>query len=242
MKRQQVRSLILLVTLLLFPIIMNFLSPYLIVNGAFEGVLSGSAIVFIGLFLTSLFTGRLFCGWLCPMGGMNECLLLVNRKRVTSKGLKRTKFIIWGIWLTAIISGFVVASGIVKADFLYMTETGISVDQPVKYVIYYGIIILFATISIIAGRRGSCHAICWISPFMIVGKKLSDAIKLPRLKINASKENCIHCNKCTGVCPMSIDVMQEPDHKITKHDDCILCGMCVDACPKKCLSYQFNNK
>ncbi|HWT74423.1 MAG TPA: 4Fe-4S dicluster domain-containing protein, partial [Mobilitalea sp.] len=84
--------------------------------------------------------------------------------------------------------------------------------------------------------------ICWISPFLIVGKKLADAIRLPRLKVKSSKENCIYCNKCTGACPMSIDVMQEPDPKFSKQDNCILCGMCIDTCPKQCFSYQFTNK
>lgn len=241
MKRQQIRSLIIFVSFLLFPILMNFLSPYLIINGAFEGVLTGSGIMFVFLFLFSMITGRLFCGWLCPMGGLNDILFSVNRKRITAKAMKISKFIIWGIWLMALIGGFIFAGGIKMINMLYMTDTGISVDEPLKYVIYYGVILLFAIISVIAGRRASCHSICWISPFMIIGKKLSDFLRLPRLRVKAEKSNCIHCNKCTGVCPMSIGVMEESDAKFAKNDDCISCGMCLDTCPKKCFTYRWKN-
>ncbi|HWT73231.1 MAG TPA: 4Fe-4S binding protein, partial [Mobilitalea sp.] len=141
MKRQQLRYLCIFISLLLFPIFMNYLSPYLIVNGAFKGILAGSGIVFLVLLLISMFTGRLFCGWLCPMGGLNDCLTQVNRKRITSKAAKRSKFIIWTIWLGAIISGFVFAGGLLKINMFYMTESGVSVDHPLKYFTYYTVIL-----------------------------------------------------------------------------------------------------
>ena len=219
---------------------MNFLSPYLIVNGAFEGVLAGSGIIFLTLFLFSIFSGRGFCGWICPMGGLNELLYKINNRRVTSNGMKLVKFILWGIWCCSILGGFIYSGGIRMIKMLYMTESGVSVDTPVKYITYYGVILLFLIISIIGGRRASCHSICWIAPFMILGKKLSDRIRIPRLRVQATKEACIHCNKCSNVCPMSIAVMEESDKSFRNHDDCILCGMCIDHCPKKYFSYKVN--
>lgn len=58
MKRQQVRNGILLASMLLFPVTINYLSPYLIIDAAGQGIINGSFIVFIGLFLTSLVFGR----------------------------------------------------------------------------------------------------------------------------------------------------------------------------------------
>ena len=43
--RQKIRRILLYVSLFLFPITMNFLSPYVSIDGAFAGVLSGSAVV-----------------------------------------------------------------------------------------------------------------------------------------------------------------------------------------------------
>lgn len=220
---------------------MNFLSPYVIIDGAFQGILSGSGVIFIIMFLLSLFLGRLFCGWVCPMGGLNDILIGVNGKRLTSKGAKRIKFGIEIVWLATIISGFITAGGLLSVNMLHLTETGISVNEPVRYIIYYGVILLFFLISLFAGRRASCHTICWMAPIMMTGKLISYTLKLPRLRVKAEKETCIRCNKCTAACPMSIDVMNETDQVFAKNKDCILCGMCIDSCPKKCYSYQFKN-
>lgn len=241
MKRQQIRKLFLFISLLLFPVIMNFLSPYVIIDGAFQGILSGSGVVFILMFLLSLFLGRLFCGWVCPMGGLNEILIGVNEKRVTSKAAKRIKFVIEVIWLATIISGFITAGGLLRVNMLHLTESGISVDEPVRYIIYYAVIFLFFLISLLAGRRASCHTICWMAPIMMAGKVISRVLRFPRLRVRTDKAACIRCNKCTTACPMSIDVMNESDLTFAKNNDCILCGMCIDSCPKKCNAYQFKN-
>jgi len=59
-----------LVSLLLFPVVMNYLSPYVIIDGAMNGVVSGSFVVFVLMFLSALLVGRLWCGWLCPGAGL----------------------------------------------------------------------------------------------------------------------------------------------------------------------------
>lgn len=85
MKRQNVRKLILIISLLLFPVTMWYMSPYLIIQGAMEGIVTGSFIVFIGTLFGAIFLGRSFCSWLCPMGGMQECLFSVNTKTPKQK-------------------------------------------------------------------------------------------------------------------------------------------------------------
>lgn len=41
MKLQKTRNALLLISLILFPVTINYLSPYLIVSGSFEGIASG---------------------------------------------------------------------------------------------------------------------------------------------------------------------------------------------------------
>jgi len=52
--RQKTGKGVLLVTFLLFPAVFYYFSPYLIIVGASEGVVSGGSIVFIVLFLPAL--------------------------------------------------------------------------------------------------------------------------------------------------------------------------------------------
>ena len=59
--RQRLRRAALLVSLLLFPVILNYLSPYVIIDGASQDITDGSFIMFGLLFLSALFFGRLWC-------------------------------------------------------------------------------------------------------------------------------------------------------------------------------------
>ncbi|MHC1682955.1 MAG: 4Fe-4S binding protein [Clostridiaceae bacterium] len=116
MKRQKVRKAIVIISFLLFPITIFYFLPYLIISGAIEGIITGSFVVFTAMFILSLFFGRGFCGWLCPAGGLQECMVLANDKNSKGGKLNWIKFIIWIPWLTTIIL-LLANSGIKKIDF-----------------------------------------------------------------------------------------------------------------------------
>jgi|GEM_PF-2570783 len=78
--RQRIRTALILLSFLLFPITLNFLSPYLIVMGAAEGVITGSFLLFGALFIGTLFLGRLWCGWVCPGAGMARLAAPINAR------------------------------------------------------------------------------------------------------------------------------------------------------------------
>lgn len=80
-RRPEIRKAIILTSFLLFPITINYFSPYLIIDGASQGIIAGSFITFALFFLVSLFLGRAFCGWACPAGGVQEWCFSVNDKK-----------------------------------------------------------------------------------------------------------------------------------------------------------------
>ncbi|MDP3446771.1 MAG: 4Fe-4S binding protein, partial [Eubacteriales bacterium] len=92
--RQKIRRILLYVSLFLFPVTLNFFSPYVSIDGAFAGVLSGSAILFLLLFLSGLFFGRAWCGWLCPAGGVAEVAQTVNPKPANAKRLRIVRYVV----------------------------------------------------------------------------------------------------------------------------------------------------
>ncbi len=236
--RQQIRRILLYGSLFLFPITMNFLSPYVSIDGAFAGVLSGSAMMFLLLFFSGLFFGRAWCGWLCPAGGVAEIAQTVNPKPANAKRLRIVRYVIFGIWFSVLVAGFVLAGGIRGIDPLRLTERYISVDEPVKYIMYYLVLGLFFALDLALGRRGACHGICWMSPFLNAGQLAGRLLHLPQMRIKAEPEGCIDCKKCNAKCPMSIDVNAAVKTGSVKSLDCILCGECVDVCPKSVLSYR----
>ena len=236
--RQKVRRILLYVSLFLFPVTMNYLSPYVSLDGAFAGVLSGSAIVFALLFFSGLFFGRAWCGWVCPAGGLAEVCQTVNPKPVNAKRLRIVRYSIFAVWFGVLVTGFVLAGGIKGVDPLRLTERYISIDEPLKYIMYYLVLGLFFVLDLALGRRGACHSICWMSPFLSAGMAVGRLLHLPQMCIKAKAEECIDCKKCNSKCPMSIDVNAAVKTGSVKSYDCILCGECVNACPKAVLSYR----
>jgi ferredoxin-type protein NapH len=239
-RRQRVRKASILISLLLFPVIMNYLSPYITIDGATNGVVNGSFIVFILLLLSALFVGRLWCGWLCPGAGLEEACFAINDKPARGGKLNWIKWFIWIAWLGLVVFAAVSAGGYRTVNFLYLTESGISVDRPQGYIIYYAVIGLFLILAVTAGRRAACHYVCWMAPFVIVGRKIRNLFKWPALRLKADTEKCIDCKRCTKNCPMSLDVNAMVQKGAMENSECTLCGSCVDGCPEGVISYSFN--
>ncbi|MFA5289673.1 MAG: 4Fe-4S binding protein [Candidatus Izemoplasmatales bacterium] len=240
--KRKARYITTFISFVLFPVILNFLSPYVSVSAAMSGIVSGSVMVFIALFVLGFFFGRGFCSYVCPWSAPSDFLRVVNDKRVDRKKLSIIRYSIFGTWLLVLVSGFILAGGIKGVDPLYLTETGVSVDEPWKYITYYFVIALLFIITILVGRRGACQTLCWMSPFMVLGMILGDKVKFLRWKVHAQKERCIQCNQCNQVCPMSIDVVSQLQSGTIDSYDCILCHQCVEVCPRSVLSIQRKKK
>jgi len=241
-RRQQTRRTVLWITFLLFPVVMNFVSPYVIVDAAFQGIVNGSLIVFALLFLSSIFLGRLWCAWICPGAGLQESCFLINDKPAGGGKLDWIKWGIWVPWIVLIVLGVISAGGYRALNLLHLTETGVSVDEPMKYITYYMVIGIILVLSLTAGRRAFCHYGCWMAPFMILGRKLRNALHTPALRLRAEPQKCIQCRRCTQACPMSLSVNEMVKAGRMEHPECILCGTCIDTCPQDVLHYAFERK
>ncbi len=245
--RQRTRKFLVILAFLSFPITMNYLSPYVIVDGAANGVLNGSLVIFALMFLSALFLGRAWCGWVCPGGGIQEIIEPVNSKPVNGNRLDWIKWLIWIPWITLIVFLAARAGGYHTVDLLYNTQGGISVagapDRPIliAYIIYYFVIALFLGLAVFIGRRAGCHTICWMAPFMILGRWLRNRLAWPSLRLQAEATACANCLKCTGNCPMSLDVHALVQAGKMENPECILCGTCVDNCPQGAIRYSFSS-
>lgn len=236
-KRQSVRKSLLFISLLLFPITLYYFSPYLIVMGVSEGLVNGSFLVFAGMFISSLFVGRLWCGWLCPAGGLMEFGSVMNGKSV-KKG-RWIKWVVWIPWMVLIIFFAVKAGGLRKIKPFYQLDGGLTLLQDYWFITYYFVIVIFMGISAIFGRRAGCHYICWMAPFMICGRKISNGLHAPALHLKAMPDKCTSCKTCTKNCPMSLEVNTMVQRGNMEHADCILCGSCIDGCTSKAIVYAF---
>ena len=242
MGRQKIRNAMTLLMFALFPVIYYYFSPYLIIMGAAEGIIVGSLIVFASLFVFSLFLGRAFCGWVCPAGATQELCARVRNKNFQNGKRNWIKYAIWVPWITVIIVMFLQAGAIRAVDPLYQTYYGVSITGLESAVMFLAIAGLIAGIALVGGRRAACHTICWMAPFMIIGRKIRNAANLPALQLEADSSKCVNCKACTRNCAMSLDVSNMVQNQAMENTECILCGKCVDVCPKGAIKYSFGKK
>jgi ferredoxin-type protein NapH len=127
-----------------------------------------------------------------------------------------------------------------RIDFFYQTNRGLSVTDLPGLIAYVSVVALFVGLTAAAGRRAGCHTVCWMAPFMVIGRSVRNRIGWPSLRLSARQEDCAGCRKCSGECPMSIDVMERVKEGRLETPDCILCGSCVDACSRKVICYSFS--
>ena len=74
---------------------------------------------------------------------------------------------------------------------------------------------------------------------MIIGRKVSNVLRGPALRLTARRERCTDCLACTRNCPMSLDVNAMVRAADMEHRECILCRTCVDGCPQGAIAIGF---
>jgi ferredoxin-type protein NapH len=236
MSRQRVRSILLTASGLLVPLTFYYLSPYLVLQAASEGIASGSLVLFGAQFLFALVFGRAFCGWVCPAGAIAEGTSRLRDRPFRRRLLDGVKYAVWLPWVGFIVLLSVKAGGLRRIEIGYQTWHGISVSSVYSLAVLAGVLALVVGLTLWAGRRGFCHTFCWMAPFMIVGQALRDRLRLPGLRLRARSEACVACGACRRACAMSLDVQGMVKRGHMSNRECILCARCVDVCPKHVLS------
>ena len=236
--RQKIRTASILLSFFLFPATFYYLSPVVIVRAASQGIVNGSFIMFALLFLSSLVLGRAFCGWVCPGAGCQEAIFQANDRPVTRGDF--IKWTIWVPWIGLIALLTIRRGGYEKVDFFYETLYGLSISNVQGLIAYLVVLLVLIVLPALAvGRRSFCHHLCWMAPFMILGRKLSNTTKWPSLALVVQPERCTHCHNCTENCPMSLPVEEMVGKGEMENAECILCGSCVDGCQFGTLRYSF---
>lgn len=240
--RQRIRKALTIFSFLLLPVTFAYISCPIIVKGASEGIVTGGLVVFVLLFACSLFFGRLWCGWLCPAGGLQEIYAHINNKIVNITKLGLLKYLMFlTIIFVPLVSAIRSAGGLNAIDFFYNTYHGISIEQPGAYTIFLAQIAFITAFSLLAGRRGFCRYFCPIAVIMIAGRVTGRAIgnlmRSPALSLSADAARCTNCRKCSKVCPMGLDVNLMVLDDRMENVECIFCFACVDICPEKAIRY-----
>jgi len=189
--------------------------------------------------------GRAVCAWACPIGLLQRGTGKVARKLKTNYPffnrlgtikfepyLRYIKYIIilTLVVLTPILIGFMFTDicpvGVLTGTVpIMILNPGLYI--PTFYFFIAIIIFILFFILIFTVERGWCRYFC------PVGAILAPFNKISLYQVSVDKDRCIHCNACSEVCPMGIDIPN-----MYRDPECILCGKCVEVCPKELITFK----
>ncbi len=192
------------------------------------------------LFLT-LLGPRIFCGYICPVGTIQELISMAGEKLKIKRlsfsfpfsQVFRVGFFIAFIFLSATGIIHIVYEGEVYASSLYdylNAFHGFEFESPesVSAGIFHYLPLVLTVILAFKYYRPFCHFVCPVGLFTNWAEQISI------LRVNLDKKSCTSCMICVkkAPCEAMTDILQES----TLRPDCFGCHKCIDVCPEKALS------
>jgi NapH/MauN family ferredoxin-type protein len=185
-----------------------------------------SLILFTGVLLATLSVGRVFCGWICPLGALNEFISLIAiklniKKRELPDNVDRPlRFLKYIILIVILYTTW--QSGTLTFRAFDPWAAWMHLSAGLNEAGYGSIVLLAALFAGIFIERFWCRYMCPL------GAALGGISRFSLIKVRRSETTCINCGQCHVSCPVGL----HPDKDITqKNGECIVCGKCVAACP-----------
>ena len=192
------------------------------------------------ILLYGVILGRTVCGWVCPLGLIQELLHKIPtpkiRKSAVTRALSWLKYVILAVFVIAIPLWYGLAYDIPLPGFCkYICPAGTGegalrlLPTNPSYLKMLGIlftrkfvILLVIGLACIFIYRSFCRFLCPLGA--IYG--LFNRFNVIGVKVDASR--CNHCGSCVRSCGM--DVRRVGDH------ECINCGKCMQVCSQGAIS------
>lgn len=190
-----------------------------------------SVILLAGVVLTAVIFRRAFCGYICPLGALQEFFGMIGRKIF---GRKRPE-VPAGLDRVARYLKYVVLAGFTVWTWQAATLVMRPYDPWVAYMhlssaelfAEFGIgaaVLGVTVIGSVVYERFFCKYACPMGAFLALMSPLSV------FKVRRDESACISCGSCDAACPVNIKVSEA--HTVND-PECINCNECVNACSTK---------
>jgi len=221
---------------------------------------------FLVIVLLMFIFARVFCGWVCPLGSIQD-FLGIFRKWIglehwsIPKGVMNVLKVLRIIWIIILFilaiaialpligliafknELFLIACQTCPARNIFPLISGLNpnwfpFNDPVLAI--FSLIGIFFLILLALGFFGK-RLWCRFCPNGIIQGWFNKGSLFSKEK---DVRKCTKCGVCKRVCPMDNEyVFEEKDRKNVNNQDCIMCFSCVDKCPEdECLKVKFAGK
>jgi len=189
-----------------------------------------SMLWFLGLLPLTYLFGKVWCGWLCHLGGLQEFLFGATKLEIlkSPKSQKLIKGLQIVTLITLIVQLIVTQSNI----FIHYDPFKVAFNLFSANTTGYVLLVIMLVSSVLI-YRPFCRGLC------PVGLMLGWVALIPGAKKIKQDESCKDCIKCSKACKAHAITYRKKTSEINK-ENCIACGECLNSC--KTGSLLFSNK
>ena len=197
------------------------------------------------LMLYGLILGRTICGWLCPLGLIQELFYKIPTPKVKKSrfthALSYLKYVLLAVFVVIIPLAYSLQQYPVPGFCKYICPQGVlegaiplaaaneSIRAALGALFTRKLIILIAVVVLsVLFFRPFCKWICPLGAFYALMNKVS------LLGIQVDTGKCVSCGKCARTCQMDVDITKSPNDT-----ECIRCGKCIRACPTEAIRFRY---
>jgi ferredoxin-type protein NapH len=197
----------------------GMLCPIAAVQNIILKASTGYLLLFLVPTVSALFVGRLFCGYVCPFGALQE-LVHVKRFRwsIPSRWMRVLRWIPYGLLGYLVVR--VLATGILTWGEGTPFKAFFTFGGTPATLILSGVFVLLSIVLF----RPFCRLFCPLGAWLSLVSRLSP------FRIRESSA-CVSCSCCDEVC-----ASEAITNGKVKPEDCLLCGECISICPTDALS------
>lgn len=202
-----------------------------IVLFAVKGVIFPPRMIALTVFLLMVvFANKLFCGWGCQLGSLQDLIFRLNRSKKDRKGVfqqYKMPFVFSNGFRILFFTAFCIAAFGWSVDVFEFIDP-FKIFKPAKIEFFGWLFLAGILLSSLFVYRPWCSLFC---PFGLVGWFFE---KLAVFKIKVNYKTCIACESCARACPSTaMESILKREKTIT---DCFSCGTCLDTCPTGSIS------
>jgi polyferredoxin len=203
-------------------------------GGSYLSTLSITVSIVFSLVLViiTLFFGRVFCGWACPLGALADIVDYAFRLNTKGEKLQAVKYHLLIIFIVFSFFGMPLFWTLDPLNWATRI-LGVFSTRYIDFIPLLVLIFLFFTLHLVFGRRAFCRILCPL------GASLGVIAKFSFFKRELDIPACTDCDLCVTN-NRSYAISPRPENY--NSSECFQCRECEAICPTKAISFKYVRK